>query len=120
MADWLRAVEPLKDKSHVWITFEEAGEQRSLGQNALWFGRVVPVVMEFFNRDRVVPLNKEQVHTVLITAFVGQEETPLGPVAVSSRTLSKDQFSTLIEKVMAHFSQPPYALSFPAEGDLIG
>jgi hypothetical protein len=72
-------------------------------------------VMGYLNPGREVPLSRDQVHYVLASAFLGCDETPLGPVPAHTRTLTSEQFCDYMSRIEAHFT--PLGAVFPQEGD---
>lgn len=77
-------------------------KHRSLKQNAWYWVAIVPAVQEYLSDGRTLPLTDEQTHYVLKSSFIGTEETPLGPVPISTKTLDVEQFSTYCERIRAH------------------
>ena len=79
--------------------------QRTDPQNRRYWGSILPAVRENLSLGRELPLSKEQTHYVLKSAFIGVDETPLGPVPKSSRTLSVEKFKEFCDAVEAHFAK---------------
>lgn len=93
-------------------------EQRTSQQNRRWWGVTVPVVRELLNRGRDVPLSKEAVHYVLISAFVACDVidpklVPGGPpVPVPSKSLPVEAFSKMMDSVEGYYKRE-HGLIFP-------
>lgn len=101
------------DGGRVTVVIEPERRLRSLRANARYWGVLVPLAMHLLSRTRDVPLSKEQVHYVLVSAFAGCDETPLGLVPVPTRTMPSDKFSIFCEKVQAWLAENGY----PVLGD---
>jgi hypothetical protein len=86
------------------VTVEPERKRRSLAQNARYWGCIVPFAAEVLSVTRDVPLSKDQAHHVLKAAFIGVEETALGPVPKSTRDLSTAEFAEYCAKVEGHFA----------------
>lgn len=98
---WREALSHLKGQ-RVTVEIEREEHRRSNRQNRWYFGVVVPLVGEYLSRGRELPLSKDQVHHVLVSAFLGQEETPLGPAPIKTSLLTTAQFSGYCERIQAH------------------
>ena len=85
---------------------------RSVRANNRYWGCIVPLAGHALNlkREGLPPLNKDQIHSVLATAFIGQEETMLGPVPCSSRVLDTKQFYTYTERITRWLSDLGYVV----------
>jgi len=92
---WLGAQE---GKRIVVVASPEAS-YRSSKQNRRYWSLVVPVAAEVLSAGRDVPLSKDQVHEVLKYAFIGHEDTPLGPIPKSSKKLSTAKFAEFSRSV---------------------
>ena len=86
----------------VLVTVDLARPTRSNQQNRYYFGVVIPAIGQYLSRGRDLPLSPEQVHYVLKSAFLGIEETPIGPVPKRSRDLSTEAFSAYCDAIVAH------------------
>jgi hypothetical protein len=75
---------------------------RTNRQNRWYRGVIVPAVAEELSRNRPLPLSNDQAHHVLKCAFIGTEETALGPAPISTKTLTTVQFSDYCERIRAH------------------
>jgi len=91
-------------------------KQRSNNQNAWYWSTIVPTVAGYLSQGRVLPLSNDQAHYVLKSAFIGQEETPLGPVPCSSAALTTAQFSEYVERIRAH-AATEWKLPIPGPGE---
>lgn len=110
---WLTALARMKGKRVTVVLDRERGI-RSTAQNSRYWGVIVPVCQEILSQGRTLPLSKDQTHFVLKMAFLGQEETPLGPVPMRSRDLDTAQFCTYCDKIEAHF-RTELGATFPDE-----
>jgi len=88
---------------------------RSVRQNNRYWGVLVPLAGDFLGKTRDVPLSKEQIHFVLTSAFLGCDETPLGMVPMSTRTLDTKQFAGYCEKVALWLMENGYHVPEPGE-----
>lgn len=102
----------------VFLTVERERIQRTTQQNRWYWGMVVPLVADFLSQGRELPLSNDQAHYVLKSAFLGVDETPLGPVPKSTRKLSVEEFSTYCEKIVSH-AAAEWGLNIPAPGERI-
>jgi hypothetical protein len=68
-------------------------------QERYWFGVIVPMILACWLNEKewAVEPDKETVHGRLVAAVFGMIETPLGPERVSSRHLTVEQYSQLIQ-----------------------
>lgn len=98
---WAGYLARLRGK-HVEVTVRPERKRRSLNQNSWYWVAIVPAVQEFLSEGRAFPLSEDQTHTILKSAFIGVEDTALGPVACESKTLTTEQFSTYCEQIRAH------------------
>ena len=124
---WSNVFAKLRNK-YCWLTVEGEHERRSNEQNRRHWGRIVPTVQEFLNRKRAEqgapPLCPEQVHYVLVAAFVGCEETPSDlvptgpPVPVESKKLSKAAFSKMDDEIEGYYIRE-HKLVFPDPDDAV-
>jgi hypothetical protein len=113
-ARWVAALKP-HHKVRVVVTVERLQERRSSQANRRYWWRVVRGVRAHLNVDRVLPLNKDQVHYVLACSFLGQEETPLGPIPRETHTLTTHEFTDYMDRIEAHFSG--IGVTFPEVDD---
>jgi len=97
------------------VTVERRKQQRSAAQNRYYHGCVVAAVADVLNVDRVLPIAHDDVHDVLKRAFLGHQETALGPVAKSSRALSIEEFHDYVERIRAWAAQT-HGLDIPDPG----
>lgn len=105
----------------VTVEIDKEKKLRTLKQNARYWSLLFPMAKHHLNSKREIakelPLNKEQVHAVLVSAFVGQEMTELGPVYVSTKTLSVQQFTILTDRVEKWLNDLDYDTSEGAARD---
>lgn len=99
-AAWPIAMRQYEGKD-VTVEIEARKSTRSVKQNARYWTCIVPLAQHYLNlkREGLPPLNRDQVHWVLATAFVGQEETELGPVPMRTRSLDTAQFCAFSDQV---------------------
>jgi len=84
------------------VTLREmtAAERRTDRQLRYWFGAIVPVFVEQWERERGKRYSKEEVHAALMVAFGGGPiETPLGMAYPSSGFKSKREFARITNEV---------------------
>ena len=89
------------DGKAVVVDIEQKREARSLRANARHWALIVPLAQHALDLKRgrdAIPLSREQVHYVLVTAFGASEETDLGPVPVRSSLMDTQQFHAMDEK----------------------
>ena len=91
-----------QEGKRVTVTVEREIIRRTLSQNAWYWSIIVPTVASVLSRTRDVPLSNDQTHYVLKSAFIGVDETPLGPVPKSSAKLSTKEFSDYCDRIVAH------------------
>jgi hypothetical protein len=96
----------------VTFTVEHWRETRSNQQNRWYRGVIVPAVARELSKGRALPLSNDAAHYVLKSAFIGVEDTPLGPAPKSTKTLNTQQFSEYCERIRAHFAAE-YGLNIP-------
>lgn len=111
---WAIALREYEGK-RVTVDIEAEKSIRSVRANARYWGCLVPLAGDFLSKTRDVPLSKDQVHYVLVAAFAGCDETPLGIVPVRTSTMTTAQFSTYCEQVQAWLAQNGYAVPDSAE-----
>jgi len=90
------------DKRRVVVTLEAEHKRHSDKQRAWYRAEIVPAYAARLSVGRELPLSNDQAHIVMCAAFLGLEDTPLGPVAKSTRDLDTAQMSTYCEKLVAH------------------
>ena len=100
------------DGKRVTLEIEAEKSRRSTQANARYFACLVPLAQHCLNLKRpgLLPLSKDQTHAVLVSAFVGQEETELGPVPVRTRTMTKEQFHAFNEQVERWLNESGYSV----------
>lgn len=95
----------------VAVEIEQKRALRSRKQNARYWTVLVPLARHALNLKRgddLLPLNKDQVHYLLVTAFAGSEETELGLVPVRTRTMTTEQFLHLTEQTALWLREQGY------------
>lgn len=83
----------------VVLTAATVTQIRSTQQNRRYWSLVVPVAAQVLSANRDIPFSRDQAHEVLKLAFIGHEDTALGPVAKSSKVLSTAEFAAFCELV---------------------
>ena len=95
----------------VVVEIEQKRERRTNRANARYWTVLVPLARHALNLKRgadMLPLNKDQVHYLLVTAFAGSEETELGAVPVRTSTMDTKQFHHLTEQVALWLGEQGY------------
>jgi hypothetical protein len=87
----------------VIVTAATEKQRRSTKQNRRYWSLVVPVAAEVLGAGREVPLSKDQAHEVLKFAFLGHEQTALGPVPKSSKDLTTAEFADYCRRIEEWF-----------------
>lgn len=87
----------------VSVTLEREHSIRTLRQNNRYWIQC-QAVADLLSVGRDVPLNKDQAHIILASAFLGLEETKLGTVPISTRTLTVEQFNLYMDRIDSHFA----------------
>jgi hypothetical protein len=109
----------------VFVTIEEWKRQRTLAQNAWYWGIVVPSMATEMTRqaseqdpgwNNGLPLSNEQCHVLLKRAFLGIVETPLGQTVKDSHTLSTAEFSEFCERIIA-FAASEWGMVIPTPNE---
>lgn len=100
----------------VVVTVERHHDRRSSQQNRWYWGAIVPAVAGHLSQGRALPLSDDQAHHVLKSAFIGVEDTPLGPVPKSSAALTMAAFSAYCDAIVAHAASE-WGLAIPAPED---
>lgn len=99
----------------VLVEIDEEKERRSLRANARYWGVLVPLAGHLLSKTRDVPLSSKQVHYVLVSAFAGCDETPLGLVPVETHTMDKPTFHAFNERVALWLGENGYPVPGPGE-----
>jgi hypothetical protein len=98
---WRTRLAALRGKK-LTVTVEREVKRRGDPANRYYWAAVARAVAEYLSIGRELPLSKDDAHRVLCSAFIGTEDTPLGPTPCRSSTLTSEQFSTFIERIKAH------------------
>lgn len=85
-------------------------QQRTVKQNKRYWTVLVPLAIHRLSLGRPLPFNKDEVHRLLVTAFGGSEETPLGLVPVRTRTMTVDQFLHLTQQTELWLREQGYSI----------
>jgi hypothetical protein len=107
-----------QDGKRVSVTVEREIVRRTLSQNAWYWSIIVPTVASVLSRTRDVPLSNDQAHYVLKSAFIGLDETPLGPVPKSSAALSTKEFAEYCDRIVAHAASE-WGFPIPQPGERV-
>lgn len=85
--------------AQAWVELKTEERLRSDRQNRYWRGVIVPAISACWQKAKgwAVPLALPIVHGMLIEAFFGKIETPLGFTRVSSTMLTTVEMSELID-----------------------
>jgi hypothetical protein len=102
----------------VTVTVRKLSVRRSSNQNRWYWSCVVPFVAECLSVGRALPLSRDQAHYVLKSAFLGTEDTPLGPIPKSTAGLSIEEFSAYCERIVAH-AATEWGVALPQPGERI-
>lgn len=105
-----------QDGKRLSITIEREIIRRSLSQNSWYWSIIVPTCASVLSRTRDVPLSNDQTHYVLKSAFIGTEQTPLGPIPKSSARLSTKEFAEYCDRIVAHAASE-WGFPIPAPGE---
>ena len=102
----------------VTVTVQREVLRRTGQQNRWYWSVVVPMVADYLSQGRTLPLSNDEAHYVLKSAFIGFDETPLGPVPKSSAALSIEGFSLYCDKILSH-AATEWKMNIPAPGERI-
>lgn len=83
----------------------QGGNKRTSPQNRRHFGLLVPLAGSVLSLGLVIPLSKVQIHEVLCRVFLGEVETPLGPVRKESKGLSTAEFAAFNDRICHWLTQ---------------
>ena len=97
----------------VWIKVSEITEKRSLQQNKLYWGSIIPQIVEFHKETQGEQINPQTVHTFLLQNIAGFElksEIIFGKEVFtfeknSSSKMTTVEFTEYIERIIAHFGE---------------
>jgi len=85
------------------VVIEEEKPVRTTRANRRYFGVLIPLAGHYLDnhptREGLPPLSKLKVHAVLVSAFLGDEATALGPIPMETHTLDTKAFFGFTEKV---------------------
>lgn len=96
----------------VTVEIEPKRERRTSKANARYWTILEPLARHYLNLKRpgLLPLHKKQVHALLVTAFVGSEDTELGPTPMETHTLDTQQFHAFTEQVELFLREKGYPI----------
>ena len=107
------AAQEFRDKRLV-ITLDVDRPVRSIQANKRWWGVIIPLVQHCLDahpsRQGLPPLSDKQAHCVAVSAFAGQELTPLGPAPVETHTMDSKQFAILQERTEQWLAEQGYVI----------
>lgn len=98
------------------VTLQREVLRRTNQQSRWYWSVIVPMVADYLSRNRDLPYSKDQAHYVLKSAFIGVDDTPLGPVPRSSAALSIEDFSLYCDKIVSHAASE-WGMNIPAPGE---
>jgi len=101
----------------VYVLVERLKFNRSTDQNKRYWGMLVPLAAEVLSADRPLPLSKDQTHEVLKLAFIGHDQTALGPVPKSSAALNTEEFAAFSNRI-EHWLLHDHGIVVPAKDEL--
>lgn len=92
------------------LDIEPVGARRSVRANARYWSVLIPLAQHCLNLKRpgMLPLNAKQVHALLVTAFLGSEDTPLGPVPMTTHDKDSKTFGRLTEQTTLWLREQGY------------
>lgn len=88
---------------------------RSLRQNARHWAVLIPLLSHFLSKTRDLPLSKDQTHYIAVAAFLGCEETPLGPVPKRTRDITTKEFAHMDEQIALFLMEKGYPIPEPGQ-----
>lgn len=85
--------------SILWVALQDEKRVRTNAQNAYWWGVVLPVIGQCWQHQKQwpAPPATATVHDALMRAVFGVMDTPVGPARRSSRELTVEEFTQLID-----------------------
>lgn len=104
------------DGQRVMVSVEPYRPVRSSQQNRWYWGVICQMVAQHLSKGRPFELHRTQAHYLLKSAFLGVDETPMGPVPKSSRELTTLDFSEYCERIVAHAASE-WGLQIPQPED---
>ena len=87
----------------VTLTVAEEEDVRTLAANAR-FWKLCELAAEVMSHDRPLPVSKDAAKLALCGAFLGYDQTPLGPVPKGTRHLSRSEMSKLQADIEGHYA----------------
>jgi hypothetical protein len=113
----LARIIPTFANKKVRLALEEAKEKRSLDQNALYWGVVIPLVRQF-RLDQGDPVTDEQAHDDLLAEFAPRVATKkldgtTELLPLRSRKMNVTQMATYITAIEGRLSQ--FGIHLPAD-----
>lgn len=77
-------------------------KEHTRSQRGWYRAAICPEVAAFLSEAKGYAITPDQAHELLKRTFIGVIETPLGEVAISTKTLDTAQFSTYCEQIRAY------------------
>ena len=98
LVGWTEALHSWPHKI-LWVALQDEQVRRTSAQNRYWWSVVVPTVGQCWQHEKKwdAPPAREVIHGALVKAVFGTVDTPLGPERKSSRDLTLQQFTELID-----------------------
>lgn len=97
---WAQAIEEWPE-GVLYVELQDEKRAHTRQQEKFWFGVICPFIAELWKAEMgwaVVPANaKDIVHDTVMRAVYGEIDTPLGKARKSSKVLTLEQYSELIE-----------------------
>ncbi len=87
----------------VTLTVTEEQDVRTLAANAR-FWKLCELAAEVMSHGRPLPVSKDAAKLALCGAFLGYDQTPLGPVPKGTRNLSRSEMSKLQADIEGHYA----------------
>ena len=110
-AAWAIAMREYAEKAVV-VDIEPLRERRTPKANKRYWSVDIYLARHYLNLQRpgLPPLNKDEVHALLVTAFAGSEQTELGLVPVRTRTMDTHRFHAFTEQVELFLREKGYPI----------
>lgn len=99
----------------VVLDVDEPKKIRTVRQNARHYAVLIPLLGHYLNKDRELPLSKEQVHDVAVGAFLGHVETELGLTRKRTRDITTKEFAHMDEQIALFLMEKGYPIPEPGQ-----
>lgn len=105
-------------KDVIDVELQDARRMHSRQQEKFWWGVAVPIIMECWRHEKewAVAPSKDVAHGALVRAVFGEIQTPLGPERRSSKDLTLEEYSQLIEWARDYLLTK-YKVNLPEPGE---